>query len=102
MGLDIGPVTEKLFAQALTDAKTIVWNGPMGVFEMESFSNGTKAMVHAMADSAALTIVGGGDSVTAVHKWQAADKMSYISTGGGAFLEMLEGKKLPAIAALEN
>jgi phosphoglycerate kinase len=102
MGLDIGPETEKLFAKSLTDAKTIVWNGPMGVFEMEPFSSGTEAMVEAVANSSALTIVGGGDSVTAVHKWHAADRMSYISTGGGAFLEMLEGKKLPAIAALEG
>ena len=102
MGLDIGPETEKLFAKALTDAKTIVWNGPMGVFELEPFSSGTEAMVQAVADSPALTIIGGGDSVTAVHKWHAADKMSYISTGGGAFLELLEGKTLPSFAALEG
>ncbi len=101
-GVDIGPETEKLYARALTDAKTIVWNGPMGVFEMEPFSSGTQAMIRAVADSPALTIVGGGDTDTALHKWDAADKISYISTAGGAFLEMLEGKKLPAIAALEK
>jgi phosphoglycerate kinase len=102
MGLDIGPQTESLFTESLRPAKTIVWNGPMGVFEKEPFSKGTEAVVKALAHSEALTIVGGGDSVTAVHKWHAADQMSYISTGGGAFLEMLEGKKLPAIAALEK
>ncbi|MFH0813540.1 MAG: phosphoglycerate kinase [Pseudomonadota bacterium] len=102
MGLDIGPATETLFSEALQDAKTIVWNGPMGVFEMDAFSSGTKGMVNAVADSPALTIVGGGDTNVAVHKWNAADKVSYISTGGGAFIELLEGKELPGIKALER
>jgi phosphoglycerate kinase len=102
MGLDIGPATEKLFSEALHDARTIVWNGPMGVFEMEPFSNGTRTMVKIVAESDALTIVGGGDTDVAVHKWNAAEKISYISTGGGAFIEMLEGKALPAITALEK
>jgi len=102
MGLDIGPATEKLFSEALHDAKTIVWNGPMGVFEMDLFSKGTQAMVNVVAASSALTIVGGGDTDVAVHKWNAVDKISYISTGGGAFIEMLEGKTLPAIKALET
>lgn len=102
MGLDIGPATETLFSEALQDAKTIVWNGPMGVFEMDAFSSGTKGMVNAVADSSALTIVGGGDTDVAVHKWNAADKVSYISTGGGAFIELLEGKELPGIKALER
>ena len=102
MGLDIGPATRKLFSDALQNVKTIVWNGPMGVFEMEPFSKGTQAMVEAVAGSSALTIVGGGDTDVAVHKWNAADKVSYISTGGGAFIEMLEGKELPAITALDR
>jgi len=100
MGLDIGPATAILFSEALYDAKTIVWNGPMGVFEMDLFSSGTRAMVEAVAASSALTIVGGGDTDVAVHKWNATDKISYISTGGGAFIEMMEGKALPAITAL--
>jgi len=101
MALDIGPATEILFAEALQDAKTIVWNGPMGVFEMDAFSRGTRAMIEIMAGSPALTIVGGGDTDVAVEKWHATYKMSYISTGGGAFIEMLEGKTLPAVKALE-
>ena len=102
MGLDIGPETRKIFSDALKGAKTIVWNGPMGVFETEPFSKGTEATVRAVADSPAFSFVGGGDTDTAVHLWNAADKMSYISTAGGAFLEMLEGKKLPALEALEQ
>ncbi|MBN2467544.1 MAG: phosphoglycerate kinase [Deltaproteobacteria bacterium] len=102
MGLDIGPATETLFAEVLRDAKTIVWNGPMGVFEMDAFSNGTRSILTAVAESPALTIVGGGDTNVAVYKWNAADRISYISTGGGAFIEMLEGKTLPAIKALEG
>lgn len=102
MGVDIGPETQKLFSEALKGAKTIVWNGPMGVFEMDLFSKGTQAMVSAVAASSALKIVGGGDTDVAVHKWNAADKMSYISTAGGAFIEMLEGKALPAITALDR
>ena len=102
MGLDIGPATQVLFTESLAEAKTIVWNGPMGVFEMEPFSKGTFAMVKALAESSALTIVGGGDTDVAVHKLNAADKISYISTGGGAFIEILKGKPLPAISVLER
>jgi len=102
MGLDIGPETQRLFSEELKKARTIVWNGPMGVFEMEPFSKGTEAMVRAVAESSALTVVGGGDTDVAIHKWNAADKVSYISTGGGAFIEMLEGKELPGIVALDK
>ncbi len=102
MGLDIGPATITLFAKALEDARTIVWNGPMGVFEIDAFSQGTSAMVHMVANSPALTIVGGGDTDVAVHKTGESDKITYISTGGGASLELLEGKVLPGIAALEK
>ena len=102
MGLDIGPATQVLFAESLKEAKTIVWNGPMGVFEMEPFSKGTFAMVRALAESSALTIVGGGDTDVAVHKLNVMDKISYISTGGGAFIEILKGKPLPAISVLER
>jgi phosphoglycerate kinase len=99
--LDIGPATSKLFGEALKDAKTIIWNGPMGVFEMDAFARGTTAMVLSVANSSALTIVGGGDTDTAVEKAGESSKISYISTGGGAFIELLEGKKLPGIEALE-
>ena len=102
MALDIGPATSLLFSQALYDAKTIVWNGPMGVFEMDAFSRGTTAMVHSVANSFALSIVGGGDTDVAIHKSGEADRISYISTGGGAFLQLLEGKSLPAVEALER
>ena len=102
MGLDIGPATTMLFSAALQDAKTIVWNGPMGVFEMDAFSRGTYAMVTAVANSCAVTIVGGGDTDVAIHRAGEYAKISYISTGGGAFLELLEGKELPAIAALRK
>ncbi|MCX7858091.1 MAG: phosphoglycerate kinase [Deltaproteobacteria bacterium] len=102
MGLDIGPATTMLFSEALQNAKTIVWNGPMGMFELDPFSRGTFAMVMHVANSHALTIVGGGDTDVAVHKAGESHKISYISTGGGAFLELLEGKKLPAIEALER
>jgi phosphoglycerate kinase len=102
MALDIGPATVTLFAEALQNAKTIVWNGPMGVFEMDAFSRGTFAMVTAVANSYALTIVGGGDTDVAVHRAGEYAKISYISTGGGAFLELLEGKKLPGIDVLEQ
>jgi len=97
---DIGPASVKLFTEALQDAKTIIWNGPMGVFEMDSFSRGTMAMVDVVAEAYALTIVGGGDTDVAVHKAGVQNQISFISTGGGAFLELLEGKTLPAIAAL--
>ncbi|QXE91816.1 phosphoglycerate kinase [Geomonas subterranea] len=102
MALDIGPATVALFTEALHNAKTIVWNGPMGVFEMDAFSRGTFAMVSAVANSYALTIVGGGDTDVAVHRAGEYAKISYISTGGGAFLELLEGKKLPGIKVLED
>jgi phosphoglycerate kinase len=102
MALDIGPATVSLFTEALQNAKTIVWNGPMGVFEMDAFSRGTFAMVSAVANSYALTIVGGGDTDVAVHRAGEYAKISYISTGGGAFLELLEGKKLPGIKVLED
>ena len=102
MGLDIGPATITLFTEALSNAKTIVWNGPMGVFEIDAFGRGTAALVHSVANSYAMTIVGGGDTDVAVHKTGESDKITFISTGGGASLELLEGKILPAIQALEN
>jgi phosphoglycerate kinase len=102
MALDIGPATALLYNQALYDAKTIVWNGPMGVFEMDAFSRGTTALVHSVANSFALSIVGGGDTDVAIHKSGEADRITYISTGGGAFLQLLEGKSLPAVEALER
>lgn len=102
MGLDIGPATITLFREVISNAKTIVWNGPMGVFEIDAFSRGTSAMVHAVASSHALTIVGGGDTDVAVQQAGESDNITYISTGGGASLELLEGKVLPAIAALEK
>ncbi len=102
MALDIGPATLTLFTEAIQNAKTIIWNGPMGVFEMDAFSRGTFAMVSAVANSYALTIVGGGDTDVAVHRAGEFAKISYISTGGGAFLELLEGKVLPGIKVLEE
>ncbi len=102
MALDIGPASSRLFAEVLDDAKTIVWNGPMGIFEMDAFSRGTVSMVHSVANSYALTIVGGGDTDVAVHSTGQSDRFSYISTGGGAFLYLMEGKTLPGVAALDN
>ena len=102
MALDIGPASTILFGEAVADAKTIVWNGPMGMFELDPFSKGTYGLVSSVASSHALTIVGGGDTDTAVHKAGEAHRISYISTGGGAFLELLEGKTMPAVEALET
>jgi phosphoglycerate kinase len=102
IGLDIGPATISLFSEALRGVKTIIWNGPMGMFELAPFSKGTFELASAVANSGALSIIGGGDTDTAIKKAGLSAKMSYISTGGGAFLELLEGKTLPGIAALEN
>jgi phosphoglycerate kinase len=99
---DIGPATVTLFGEALQNGKTIIWNGPMGAFEYDAFSRGTMAMVQKVAESYALTIVGGGDTDVALHKAGDFQKFSYVSTGGGAFIELLEGKKLPGIVALEE
>ncbi|TAE74620.1 MAG: phosphoglycerate kinase [Verrucomicrobia bacterium] len=101
-GIDIGDVAIGEFVAEVAKAKTIIWNGPMGVFEIDSFGHGTKAVAEAMAASDAVTIVGGGDSVTAVNKYGLDDKMTFISTGGGASLELLEGKELPGVAALSD
>lgn len=105
MGLDIGPDSVKVFQEALADTKTVIWNGPMGVFEFDKFAVGTEAIAHTLAKiskTGATTIIGGGDSVAAVEKVGLADQMSHISTGGGASLELLEGKVLPGIAALDD
>ena len=102
MALDIGPKSAELFAEEVKKAKTVVWNGPMGCFEMPNFAKGTLAIAQAMADSDAITIIGGGDSAAAVTQMGLADKMSHISTGGGASLEFLEGKTLPGVEALND
>jgi phosphoglycerate kinase len=102
MALDIGPETSKLYAEEISKAKTIVWNGPMGCFEMEPFANGTMTVTKAVAETDCVSIIGGGDSVSAVNKSGLADQMTHISTGGGASLEFLEGKKLPGIEALSD
>jgi len=102
MALDIGPKTALIFAKAIKEAKTIVWNGPMGVFEMEKFMSGTLVVAKAIADSSAFSIVGGGDTGLAAKKCNIVDKVGYVSTGGGAFLHLMEGKKLPGVIALEQ
>ena len=102
MGLDIGPKTQEMFANAIKGSGTVIWNGPMGVSEWENFAQGTIAVATAVAESGAISIIGGGDSAAAVQKLGFADKMSHISTGGGASLEFLEGKELPGIVALNN
>lgn len=101
-GLDIGPASVKLFSEAVQNAKTILWNGPMGMFEVDAFSRGTFALAHAVANAYALTIVGGGDTALAVHRAGESESMSFISTGGGAALELLEGKELPGLSALPD
>jgi phosphoglycerate kinase len=100
VGMDIGPASVKLFTEALADAKTILWNGPMGVFEMDAFSRGTSAVAHAVANAYALTIVGGADTALAVHKAGESENVSFISTGGGAALQLIEGKELPGLTVL--
>ncbi len=102
VGLDIGPATVRLFGEAIQDAKTIIWNGPMGLFEKDAYSRGTFAIARAVADAYATTIVGGGDTDVAVHRAGVSDSITFISTGGGASLELLEGKELPGLAALTN
>ena len=101
-GCDIGPKSRALFAEAVKAAKTVVWNGPMGVFENPTLAAGTLAVAQAMADSDAVTIIGGGDSAAAVEQMGLGDKMTHISTGGGASLEYLEGKVLPGVACLDE
>jgi len=102
MGLDIGPKTTAQFAEVINNSKLIIWNGPMGVFELAPFANGTKGVANAMASTSAYTVIGGGDSAAAVEKFEVADKMDHISTGGGASLEFMEGKDLPGVVALND
>jgi phosphoglycerate kinase len=102
MGLDIGPASVTQFATALKGARTIIWNGPMGVFEKEPFAAGTVGVAHAVADSGAFSVIGGGDTIAAVQRAGVMDKIGYVSTAGGAFLEFLEGRVLPGVAALDD
>ena len=102
IGIDIGPETIKLFSDYIEKSGTIIWNGPVGMFEYDKFSNGTKEICNALASSHAITIVGGGDTGAAVIKFGLKDKMTHVSTGGGASLELLEGKKLPGIEIINN
>jgi phosphoglycerate kinase len=102
MILDIGPATSARYAKVLKAAGTIVWNGPVGVFEIDQFGAGTEAVANAVAESAAFSIAGGGDTLAALEKYGVTDRISYVSTGGGAFLEYLQGNTLPAIAVLEQ
>ena len=102
MGVDIGPKTIALYASMIEDAKTVVWNGPMGVFEIPAFANGTNAIARAVAEVKGTTIVGGGDSIAAINQAGIADRITHISTGGGASLEFLGGRKLPGVEALTD
>ena len=102
MILDIGPETIQTLRQLIQSANTIVWNGPMGLFEHDAFAEGTKAIAQAIADSGAFSVAGGGDTLAAIAKFGVRDKMGYVSTGGGVFLEFLEGKTLPAVAVLAS
>jgi phosphoglycerate kinase len=105
MGLDIAEKTVKQFSEVIENSKTILWNGPMGVFEMEKFSHGTTAIAISIAEATsrgAFSLIGGGDSVAAINKYKLADKVSYVSTGGGAMLEYMEGKQLPGIVAIRG
>ena len=101
MGLDIGPATVKMFREALNDCQTILWNGPMGVFEIDKFARGSLKISHAIAEAHATTVVGGGDTADVVQRSGDDEEMTFISTGGGASLELLEGKELPGVKALE-
>lgn len=103
MALDIGPKTSSLYQAAINSSKLVIWNGPMGVFEMDAFAEGTKAVAKSLAEAeGTYSVIGGGDSAAAVEKFHLADKMSHISTGGGASLEFMEGKQLPGIVALDD
>lgn len=102
MGLDIGPKTSAQYADVIRNSKLVIWNGPMGVFEMEPFAEGTKNVAEAMASTDAFTVIGGGDSAAAVEKFEVANQMDHISTGGGASLEFMEGKDLPGVVALND
>ena len=102
MGLDIGPETAKIYADVIKDSKLVIWNGPMGVFEMAPFAAGTKQVAEAMAETNSYTVIGGGDSAAAVEKFNVADKMDHVSTGGGASLEFMEGKELPGVTVLQD